>query len=285
MEDKNVPVPVADYVPEHGGHSKEKKNVKAPLADYTPEHGGHAKPRHFKEEAKSEDYFNFVNHNPNSKIGRTHDDVHEKLNPSQQSWDKKPKLHRDAASEYTGASYWINRELVAKGHNKPSTFEHLDTDQGWEKKGKSDYAKKFPKAVKGLDSFLKGGKVKHDMTVFHGVSAKSSQSFNPGELASQHPDRHIRMPAYLSTSIHPSIASSFARPMFEGKPTTTHILRIHLKKGQSGYRYLGDRSEFPKEREGILARDKTLKISEHPTEIHHHETGGKMHVWDAHVID
>jgi hypothetical protein len=97
------------------------------------------------------------------------------------------------------------------------------------------------------------------------------------------------MPAYLSTTVDPHIASAFAKPErwegFDKKPATTHILRINLKRGQKGYRYVGNRSAIAGEREGILKRDSVLKIAEHPTVVHHSETGGKIHVWDAHVVD
>lgn len=284
LEAKNTPVPIADYVPEHGGHTKEKQHKNPPVADYTPEHGSHAKPSQVKESADTNGYYEFIGHNPNTRIGSTHDLVHEKLNPSEERWEKKPASHRNAVREYTGGSRWLNHELVTQSHGRESTFAHKDEDAGWEKSLKTDNAKKFPKVVKGLDSFLNKSKVKSDMTVFHGISAQASQNFHPGELANQHPDRHIKMPAYLSTSIHPSIAASFAKPRYAGEPTTSHILKIHLKKGQSGYHYLGDRSEFPKEKEGLLARGKTMKIGEHPTVLHHPE-GGQVHVWDAHIVD
>ena len=143
--------------------------------------------------------------------------------------------------------------------------------------------------VKGLDSILNRSKAPRNLTVFHGINVPSSEKFNPGEVASQHPERHIRMPAYISTTVDPHIASAFAKPeKWDGNkktPATTHMLRIHIKRGQKGYRYVGDRSAINGEREGILKRDSVLKISEHPTVVHHAETGGQIHVWDAHVVD
>jgi hypothetical protein len=284
LKAKTVKVPVADYYPSHGSHAQQEKKV--PVADYYPSHGKHS----MKEEAQNTiGLREFEQNNPNSKIDSSVHGVNQKLGSSEEEWEKKLKPHEiEAVSKYTGSSHGSNKELIDTGNGRPSNFEHKENDDKWTKDWKNDHRKSHEKLVSGLDSILNRSRVPRNITVMHGINAVSSENFNPGEVASQHPERHIRMPAYLSTTVDPSVATSFAKPIkWEGdikKPTTTHILRIHLKRGQKGYRYVGDRSSIAGEHEGILGRGKLLKIGEHPTIIDH-PTGGQIHVWDAHMVD
>jgi hypothetical protein len=285
LKAKTVKVPVADYYPSHGVHSQEKKKV--PVADYTPSHGNHS----MKEETtKTISHSEFTSHNPNSKIHPSVSGVHEKLEHPEEKWNNSLKPHEKVAiGEYTASSAASNRELIDTAHGRPSNFHPHPDDNTWTKEWKIGGKEKHEKLIKGLDSVLNRSKAPRNLTVYHGINAPSSEKFNPGEAASQHPERHLRMPAYLSTTVDPHIASAFAKPeKWEGdekKPTTTHMLRIHLKRGQKGFKYVGDRSSLPGEREGILKRDSVLKIAEHPTVVHHPETGGHIHVWDAHLVD
>ena len=285
LKAKKVPVPIADYYPSHGSHAQEK----VPVADYTPSHGKHSMDEAIKL-PQTMSHSEFTSHNPNSKIHPTVSGVHEHLDPSKEKWEKALKPHeREAVQDYTGSSVSSNRELIDTAHGRPSNYEHKPDDDTWAKNWKNGNKVRHEKLVNGLDSVLNRSKVPRNLTVYHGINAPASEKFNPGEVASQHPDRHVRMPAYLSTTVDPHIASAFAKPQKyvneKRQPTTTHMLRIHLKRGQKGFRYVGDRSSIGGEREGILARDKTLKIAEHPTVVHHSETGGHIHVWDAHVVD
>jgi len=294
---KYVEPPIANYIPSHGKHSIEKKYVKnsiekkyvePPIANYTPSHG-----KHSVQEAKLPEtmgHKEFESHNPNPKIHPTVTGVHEHLDPPEEKWNRSLRKHeREAVAEYTASSASTNHELLETSKGNPSNFEHKPEDSAWDKDWKDGNKARHHKILKGLDSVLNRSRVPRNLTVYHGINAKSSETFNPGELASQHPDRHIRMPAFISTSVDPAISSSFARPeKWEGtvkKPTITHMLRINLKRGQKGYRYVGERSSIAAEREGIIRRNTVLKISEHPTVVHHPETGGHIHVWDAHLVD
>jgi hypothetical protein len=293
LEAKKVPshkghskekVPSANYYPSHGGHSQEK----IPSANYYPSHGGHSQESGkapLKEEAKQISYSQFTLENPNKKIGFDHDDVHNALNPTPEKWAKLSLPERSAVKAYTGSSSTSNAELIDTHHGKESKFKADPSDGQWTKKWKKENKTRHTRILKGLDSLLNRSKVPRNLTVFHGINATSSKKFNPGELASQHSERHIHMPSYISTSVDPRAASSFARPFQNNEPTTTHMLRIHLKRGQKGYKYVGTHSELKFEREGILGRGKILKIGKHPTIVHHPETGGHIHVWDAHVVD
>ena len=278
---KKAPVPIADYYPSHGSHSQEK----APVADYTPSHGKHS----IKEEAKEIDHWDFLRQNPNKKIHPDNQGVHEKLNPSKEKWNKLKPDEREAVKQYTGSSFASNKELIDSAHGRPSNFDHDPNDDQVTKNWKDGLKEKHAKITKGLDSLLNRAKTPANLTVLHGINATSSKNFNPGEVAGQHPERHIRMPSYISTTVDPRTATEFAKPVTRdehGKKNTanTHILRIHLKRGQSGFKYVGDRSMLAGENEGILKRDSVLKVGEHPT-IVHHTSGGKIHVWDAHVVD
>lgn len=282
---KTTKVPIADYYPSHGTHAQ----AKVPVADYKPSHG-----KHSMEEAaripKPMSHDEFTNLNPNSKIHPSVFGVHEKLNPSTEKWDKELSTpEKEAVRSYTGSSVSSNRELIDTANGRPSNFEQHESDDKWTKDWKNDNEKNHHRLVNNLDSVLNRSKVPRNLTVFHGINAPSSEKFNPGKAASQHPERHVRMPAYLSTTVDPHIASNFAKPeTWENDnrvPTTTHMLRIHLKRGQKGFRYVGERSAIQAEREGILKRDSVLKIGEHPTVVHHPKTGGQIHVWDAHLVD
>lgn len=294
LEAKKTSVPIADYYPSHGIHSQEKykketpNKKEVPVADYYPSHGIHS----MKEEVqKTMSYQNFISHNPNKNIHPTVMGVHEKLDPPKERWNKGLRNdERESVSAYTGSSTSSNKELVDTSNGRPSNFEHHPDDNEHTLDYKSNQKRKHKILTSGLDRLLNRSKVPRTLTVFHGINAPASENFNPGKLASQHPERHIQMPAYISSSIDPYISAKFARPekydlKGDKKPTTTHILKIKLKKGMSGFKYIGSHSEIDDESEGIIGRGKTLKIAEHPTVVHHPETGGHIHVWDAHVVD
>jgi hypothetical protein len=144
--------------------------------------------------------------------------------------------------------------------------------------------------IKGLDKALKVNKTPKPMTVFSGVG------FNPGQMAAKHPKGNLYMPSYTSTSISPSVASQFAKPLTTGSEqdgynpdadkakdgADHHMLRINLPKGHSGS-YIADSSYHPEEKEFLLPRQQTMQINPKP-EVHEFEHNGvthRMHIWDA----
>lgn len=295
---KSVAHNVADYVPSHGSHSKvsDKKNT----ADYTPSHGKHSQKNKNEsyeiQEARAPrttKWDTFINHNPNPHLGSIEDN-HEKMEHNHESWEDNHTEHeREAVKSYTRKSYDLNQHLIAVGNGRKSPLEDEPHDNEYTKSWKEGKRDEVNTVTNGLDSLLNRSKTPHRMTVFHGMNMSTSEHFNPGEAASRHPERHVTFPAYLSTTIHPTVASSFARPATgyaanesqnTPSPHPTHVLRIKMKRGQKGYKYVGNRSSLPGEYEGILARNTTLKIAEKPKVVRH-PSGGEMHVWDADIVD
>jgi hypothetical protein len=110
--------------------------------------------------------------------------------------------------------------------------------------------------------------LKRDVHVYSGVR------FNPGQVASRHPEGHIHLPAYTSTSLDRGVANQFA--------DSGHILHVHLKAGDKA-RYLGADSHYTHEKEVLLPRHTTLKVHPEPTKVKE-EGGNTVHVWHAHVV-
>jgi len=144
--------------------------------------------------------------------------------------------------------------------------------------------------IKGLDKALKVNKTPKPMTVFSGVG------FNPGQMAAKNPKGNLYMPSYTSTSISPSVASQFAKPLTTGSEqdgynpdadkakngADHHVLRINLPKGHPGS-YIAGSSYHPDEKEFLLPRQQSMKINPSP-EIHEFDHNGithRMHIWDA----
>ena len=130
--------------------------------------------------------------------------------------------------------------------------------------------------IKGIDSALKRSKLKDDVHVYHGTNGV----FNPGTEAAKHPEGHIKLPAYTSTSISRGIGVSFAQPdsSRDIEERSSHVIHIHMKKGQHGM-YVGSNSKFPREREMILPRNTVLKVHPVPTELENN-----IKVWHAHIV-
>jgi hypothetical protein len=110
--------------------------------------------------------------------------------------------------------------------------------------------------------------LKQDVHVHSGVR------FNPGRLARNHPEGHIHLPAYTSTSLDRQVANQFS--------DSGHILHIHLKAGDKA-RYVGADSHYPHEKEVLLPRHTTIKVHPEP-DVVQGEGGTKVHVWHAHVV-
>lgn len=269
-----------------------KKATPVPVADYIPSHGSHAKPKKKKKKLKEEHYTGkdpqaFADHNPNPHLGKDYEEVHNALNQHKDEWNKTTHPHEKyAVHNYTEHSGMVNNNLINKAHGRPMSFDPHPHDEEWDKSEKAEDKQMFHDQVHGLDSLLKRSKAPHDLTVFHGISADASAKFHPGNEAAKHPERHLRFPSYLSTSVAPHIGLHFADPYNSDGRHDTHMLRIHIKKGQKGYRYLGNNSAYEggTEKEGLLKRNSVLKIGEKPTTLDH-PSGHKIHVWDAHLMD
>lgn len=271
---------IIGVMPVHGKHSKPPQQSK--LIDKDPVHGAHSKrPQKIKEEHENKyDLDNDGNQhvkdfvhskNYNEHLGNSTYEVHHAINPSYEDFHKNE--HAPSLKKYSKASWETNKELLNKATGKPSVFQHSHYDTKLDKEYKDENAQIHNEHVDSLDSSFHhpNAVLKHDIHVFHGTN-----KFNPGEEAKKGGGR-ITMPTYTSTSIDPSVASDFA-----GRNSDSHIIHIHLKKGQRAH-YLGSHSHHDSEREMMLPRNTTLQIHPTPT-VTHNGDGTKTHVWHGHVV-
>ncbi len=264
--------------PVHGNHSKPPQPK---LIDKRPVHGAHSKPpQKIKEEHENrydldkdgnEHVRDFTRRNYNDHIGSDDYEVHHAINHSYEDFHKNP--HHASLKKYTKASWETNKELMNKATGKPSIFQHGNYDTASEKEYKDENAQIHHEHVKSLDASFHhpNAVLKNDLHVFHGTN-----KFNPGEEAKKGSGR-ITLPTYTSTSINANTAREFA-----GTSDDSHIIHIHLKKGQRAH-YLGSHSHYDNEKEVLLPRNTTLQIHPKPT-VTHNGDGTKTHIWHGHVV-
>ena len=139
-------------------------------------------------------------------------------------------LHHVAVRSYTQKSYPINSSLL-RGHfdddGRQQTAKDLDHET------EKEYG--------------------HEHTLYHGCG----RDFNPGKFASKHPERHIKLPAFTSTSVNKKMATGFADTGY-----VRHILHIHMKATDKGHPIL-HRSSIGNEHEVLLPRNTVLKVRPH----------------------
>lgn len=255
--------------PVHGGHAKPPRSRKATVVFAQPVHGKHSK---LKEATgihgphKVMDEREWENHHDNHHLGEHPDAVHDKLNMSHDKWKEHPD--HDHVFKYTQSSATLNHNLIQHASGQ-DPFRHEDHHTEHDKEWTDSQKLKHEHHVAGLDNALKHSKLEHDVHVYHGT-----YRWHPGEEAAKNSQNKVKLPAYTSTSIEKEKARGFA-----GRGDSSHVLHIHMKKGQHGM-YVGSHSDFAHEREMILPRNTTLKIHPHPTKL-----SDGTHVWHAHVTD
>lgn len=200
----------------------------------------------------------FGHHDENKEYGSNPKDQSEELH----KWQSNDKLgeHLKAYSRYSAD---LNRSLLdshEKGREHPKSFE--------------DDLHHFK--LGDLDKELDEHKLDHPLHTYSGVG------FDPQELASKHPEGHVHLPAYTSTSIHKEVAREFASTARYGNPDRRkHIVHFELPKGQSG-KHVGKNSENPFEHEFVLPRNTTIKV--HPDPIEHKRLGHSYLVHKATIV-
>lgn len=269
--------------PSHGNHARKKPVMITAL----PTHGKHSS-RKLNESSE------FSNVAPTKK----HEWINDKPSDLKDipAKIKTPDLNKrkgfNHIKKYSTFSASTNKELIHQATKKSSVFDTEDYSF-FNEHERSDMKKEHASMVKGVDKFINDHPpLEHDIKVYHGTS-----SWHPGEESSKHPEGHIHLPGYTSTSLSKRVADNFAGGNAHLDPkyhkSDSHILEIHLKKGQKGV-YIGSHSHHPDEREFLMPRDTKLKIHPKPTVIEHHlpthqsgwkETAPKkVHVWKAEVI-
>lgn len=271
---KSVPPILITAMAVHGSHAK-KQSVEPTIISATPVHGSHAK-KQIKESwfgEKPLDHREWIEDHENNHIGESPNEVHSKLNKPAEEHNSIPGAEH--VHEYTHFSQPINHELISRATGTPTSMSHKDDDDAYQTKYRDERREKHNTIVHGIDSAIKHSKLPHDIHVYHGTD-----QFNPGAEAAKHPEGHIKLPPYISTSISKNTAIKFANADHPNKPDVgSHVIHIHMKKSQHGL-YTGDNSKFPKEREMILPRNQTLKIHPKPTKLNN-----GTHVWHATVHD
>lgn len=234
-----IPPIIIKAMPTHGGHSKDKKPI---IIKAMPTHGGHSK----KIEEKASDLISepWMHKNDNDHIAPNTLGV---INHMQEQHDITKHKHVAAINKYTSHSRNINGHLI-KG-KEPKPIHHK------------------------LDKVLNDHEIHHDLHVYHGTN-----EFNPGHEASKHPQRKIQLPGYTSTTLHKKTAEQFSGTGHDKRNGKSHIIHIHLKKGQKGA-YIGHNTKWDdNEYEHLLPRNTVLKIKKKPTILK-----DNTHVWHATV--
>ena len=264
---KNVIEPILiTAIPMHGKHSELQETV--PIVTAEPMHGKHS----LKEDTDGYDkkYYDWASKNDNEHLGKGTLDVHDKINKSKGDFyahhgtDLGEHLYN-----YSVFSGDANKVLIHDAKNEKVPFD----------KGFGDPAAREKHArnlIDGVDSALSKSKIDHDLHVYHGTNA-----WHPGEESSKHPEGHVRVPSFLSTSISKSSAINFTRPRSKLKNKGLHILHIHLKPGQHGV-YLGDNSDHTDEHEFLMPRNTKLKIHPNPDILKYDNKD--LHIWHAHPV-
>jgi hypothetical protein len=308
---KFIPPIVIPHIPVHGKHAQKnsKPKPKDELKEATEKKSYYGN----KLDSGEQDPDHPMNKNYNEHLGKSIDDVHEKLDTPHEVWQAHPTEHKTAIHLYTSGSHDINSHLLTK-HLDPHAHGELDLNEkdkafldehkeapsdGWMKRNRWLRLKRTVKKkehLSHLDDFLHSKPIDHELHVFHGT-----KHWHPGQEAAKHPEGHIMLPAYTSTSIDKVSARGFAQMPNDG--THAHMLHIHLKPGDKGH-YLGSNSEYADEKEFLLPRKTVLKIHKKPDVYHHqpkhdpddleyYEKQGlpvprlkpkKAFVWHAHIV-
>jgi hypothetical protein len=196
----------------------------------------------------------WTNVNDNAHLGDRTAKVHETL----VTHDKHNEADTEHLRRYSDDSTQLNRTLFKDHRYGRETDQHV---------GEHD--------TKGIDAAVNRNKLKHDLHVYSGVG------FHPGQMAARHPEGHVHLAAYTSTSIDKHTAMDFAGDDEDG---TQHIIHFHLKKGQKG-KYMAPHAspDVQHEHEFLLPRRTIAKI--HPEPTVHRSGGQDYHIWHAHVLD
>ena len=213
----------------------------------------------------------FEHHNENSDWGGTPNDHATEMH----TWEGDEPLNQHTRA-YSRYSAELNKSLLdhaKRGKQHPNKF----------------FSEVHAFDLNKLDNEVNKNKLEFPLHAFSGVG------FHPGKLAAQHPDRHVTLPAYTSTSLDKGTAAHFAdsagwmKSMNSGNTTKIggdgydrHIVHFHLPKGQKG-KFIGKNGQYPHEHEYLLPRGQKVKIAEKPRKVQD-GFGMDYHVWDAHPV-
>lgn len=199
-------------------------------------------------------------------------DISSKL---EQHYDHKSNPFFPAVYRYTQSSKGLNVHLF--DHHKEHNNPHHPIDHP-----------EFGTHVAELDKALGLQQLNRPLVVMSGLKK------NPGLIMGG--DKRLYHPAYLSTSIRPSVAGTFAVPLVPGTHDEApyeqnhdmHILMAHLDSGQHGF-YVGSRSKYRHEHEFLMPRRTMFRVHDH--DVHHFFNSygdpvkTNLHIWHATPIN
>jgi len=228
MEKKNSSLPVLSPVV-HGRHAQDN-DKSLPVLD-TVVHGRHAQ-NNIKEEITGWQYLRnksgFSENDWSKDYYDTNDvtSLHERL---KEHYHETLETHKyiDYLKKYTQTSNILNTALINHHKGKDKYFEDVHGPRR-----------------DGLNSILKSKEAPEDINTFSGLG------LDPRKLMDDR--RRFVSPAFLSSSINPSVAISFAKtfdhPSEHGDPEeaqrTQHILHIPVRKGSRQGAYIDSHSNF-----------------------------------------
>lgn len=158
----------------------------------------------------------------------------------------------------------IKQKNVFKKYTDNSTPMNKEL---WDMKLSGKSAKKTTRrtALDMEDLLDKLPKPNQDMVVYSGVNDEHFPKTKDGI---------VHIPSFVSTSLHPAIASYHSE---------SHILRIHIKKGSRNGGFIAPFSNYKNEEEYLLKPNQVYKIHPNPTIVTNH-VGRKLHIWDAEIL-
>lgn len=144
----------------------------------------------------------------------------------------------------------------------------------------------FHHLVHGMDQALSHKPLHVPLKVMSGLKK------NPG--LTMGPEQRLYHPAYLSTTIKPEVAQSFAERLVPGKNepgsihqhSDQHFLLAHLEAGQHGF-YVGHNSSYDHEHEFIMPRRTIFQVKDHDVHPCRHPWNPEspvthfVHIWHA----
>jgi hypothetical protein len=207
------------------------------------------------QEGKHGDHIDhWTEHHDNDHIGGSVRAVHEHLADA----DSSGRGDVEAVRHYTRDSKWLNEGL----YDAHKTGAKVPYELGGH-------------SVLALDKAMKKNKLAKPLNVYSGVRV------NPGKLAEQHPEGHLHLPAFVSTSIDKDEARTFAEHGYGSYGKDQHIIHFHVPAGHEG-KYVDHHSANSGEREFILPRGTTWKIHPKPDSYENNDGETHTHIWHAH---
>lgn len=171
---------------------------------------------------------------------------------------------------YTGSAYQaVNENLWEHGVKGVPIKSEPDIMLG-RHVSNEEYTHHLSKAI---DKFPAA---REDMIVYAGLHQDANIEYHI-----QNTDGIVHIPAFSSTSTNPGIASKFARDAMDGR----RVLHIHIKEGQHVGAFIAPYSTHTQESEFLLKPNHLLKIHANPTTYADSDSGNKIHVFHAHILE